>query len=352
MESKKYIFLTACLLLCAVIQLNSITNPVNNDLVLVKGGFFEMGDVFNEGKDDEKPVHKVTLSDFYICKYEVTVGDFKKFANETGYITNGEKPVDKQKQDELVQKVMPLFKEEEKNKETIKKLFNEILSFGGMSYWDCDKSTWGMNTTFIWKGPGFEQSDDDPVVCLSWNDAAHYCNWLSKKENLAPAYKTETGELLDKDGNETTDITKVRGYRLPTEAEWEYAARERGKKVRFGNGKDVASSDEICFDANRGDFLYLKKGEFRRKTVPVGSFKPNSLGLYDMSGNSWEWCCDYYGEYEKKSVKDPFRSEGFRRVIRGGRWGANASGIRVFARDKYQALNRCNNSGFRIAKSK
>ncbi|KAA3657631.1 MAG: NACHT domain-containing protein, partial [Calditrichaeota bacterium] len=121
-----------------------------------------------------------------------------------------------------------------------------------------------------------EYSDDDeqPVLYVNWYEASMFCRWL--------------------------------GCRLPTEAEWEYAAREGGKNVRFGNGKDIADPAEINFNASKTyKRSYSRVGEYRGKTTPVGTFPANAFGLYDMSGNVWEWCQDWYGKYEKSAQTNP-----------------------------------------------
>jgi formylglycine-generating enzyme required for sulfatase activity len=178
---------------------------------------------------------------------------------------------------------------------------------------------------------------------------------LSKKEGLPPAYDLETGDLLDAKGRPVTDVTKVKGYRLPTEAEWEFAARERGKKIRFGNGKNSARSSEMNFNAAGRQFPYSEKGELRGRTIPVGSFEPNGLGLHDMSGNVWEWCSDFVCEYTSEPQTDPYQVKGLimgpRRTARGGPWVGDASFARVTARIGWVANDRCNNIGFRIARS-
>jgi formylglycine-generating enzyme required for sulfatase activity len=319
------------------------------NMVFIEGGSFEMGDVFNEGRENEKPVHRVTLTGFYLGKHEVTVKEFKEFIKETGYITNAERSISSRLEKEYREK----FKSEKLTAKEKKELFVELLSImGGCYCFNPETKKWEMKPDANWKKPYFKQSNKDPVTCVSWQDAINYCNWLSEKEKLPRAYDSKTGELLDKNGKTTTDINLVKGYRLPTEAEWEYAAREKGEKKRFGNGKDIARSSEINFDATQTNFPFLKKGIFRKKTTPVGSFKPNSLGLYDMSGNVWEWCCDYMGGYEKEEKSNPIRTIGSERVARGGRWSSFSLELRVNARFSWVPANRCNNIGFRIARSK
>ena len=231
-------------------------------------------------------------------------------------------------------------------------LVDEILSYSGSAWWDNDNLRFGMDPDINWRKHFFEQSDREPAVCLSWDDSIHYCNWLSEKEGLPAAYDLKTGELLDENGNPTRDLTLVRGYRLPTEAEWEYAAREGGKQVRFGNGGDIARAGKINYRADAEGISYSEPGEYRMKTTPVGSFAPNALGLYDMSGNALKWVYDYYGPYSVEQSVNPICSEGYKRVIRGCRWGGDASEIRAARRDEYEAANRCDASGFRIARSK
>jgi formylglycine-generating enzyme required for sulfatase activity len=145
-----------------------------------------------------------------------------------------------------------------------------------------------------WKSVGFEQAGDHPVVNVSWIDAQTFCKWLSKKEG--------------------------RTYRLPTEAQWEYACRA-GTTTPFAFGETISTND-VNYD---GNYVYGngKKGEYRRKTTPVGSFKPNAWGLYDMHGNAWELCQDGFDEhfYQNSPMIDPTGPENYRvRVSRGGSW--------------------------------
>jgi formylglycine-generating enzyme required for sulfatase activity len=305
-------------------------------MLSIVGGTFKMGDVFDEGVRFATPVHEVTVSSFYLNKYETTVEEFAAFVKETSYVTSAEK-------------------ESEDATAHAEDEYNAMLSSRGAHVMDpaADRMSWMANAG--WKNPQYEQSPKEPVTCVSWRDAVSYCNWLSTKENLPVAYDVKTGNLLDAQGQPTTDVTKVRGYRLPTEAEWEYAARERGKKIRFGNGRNIARSSEMNFNAAEGEFPYAEKGEFRWKTTPVGSFTPNSLGLYDMSGNVWEWCSDFLGRYAKQSQTNPYEQKGMmgpRRAARDGPWAGDASWARASARIGWVADDRCSMIGFRIARSK
>jgi formylglycine-generating enzyme required for sulfatase activity len=321
---------------------------VTEHLVLVQGGRFDMGDPFREGRRDEVPVHPVTLADFYLAKYEVTLEAFSAFMEETGYTTSSENPVDREAQE----KIMKRLEEKERFDEEAYRLAMELISYGGCYKWDPDTEAFEYLLDCNWRTPHFDQGRRDPVVCVSWIDAINFCNWRSRKAGLAEAYDLETGALLDRNGEVTTDVTRVEGFRLPTEAEWEYAAREGGRTVRFGNGRNLALAEEINFNASRGGFDYARTGVYRKRTLPVGSFAPNALGLHDMSGNAWEWCTDCYQPYTDDKRANPIQVRGDRRVVRGGRWGGDAQGARVFARDHFEPNNRCNNSGFRLARSK
>lgn len=275
-------------------------------IVYIEGGSFLMGDQFGDGHKwlPETPVHEVEVGSFYIGRYEVTAGQFRQFATNTGYVTSAEKREG--------------------------------------AYSQTPEET-------HWKLLPFKQTDDEPVLQMSWNDAAHYCNWLSRKEGLPIAYDEKIWTLLDGEGGPTSDTRQVRGYRLPTEAEWEFAARERGRKVRFGNGQNVACSDEINFDATSDRYPYGQAGINRNRSMPVGSFKPNTLGLFDMSGNAWEWVNDCAGDYPNEKRINPCIPGDEPRILRGGSMGGDAKSVRVCSRACFGRADHCGNSGFRIA---
>jgi formylglycine-generating enzyme required for sulfatase activity len=317
-------------------------------LVRVTGGAFSMGDVFGEGRENERPVHAVTLSDFDIGRYEVTVAQFRAFIEETGYRTSAEAPVDLEAHREIMERATS----GDLSPRERTALQARILLLGGAGAWDPDARRWiGYDPYLTWRNPGFEQRADHPAVALSWDDAIRFCNWLSAAEGLPPAYDDGSGALLDEKGAPTSDVSRVKGYRLPTEAEWEYAARDGGTKVRFGNGRDVARSSEIAFDAGAGDFPYLEKGRGSGRTSPVGGYLPNRLGLYGMSGNAWEWVSDRYRPYRPEAQANPYVAVGDERILRGGRWGGDAFEARVFHRSPWVRNDRCNSSGFRVARS-
>jgi formylglycine-generating enzyme required for sulfatase activity len=329
-------------------HLQACARPYEDGLVLVEGGSFMMGDVFAEGGPNELPTHQVTLDDFYLAPTEVTVADFEEFVTSTVYETSAEGPYDPEKHREIMDRGAS----GQMSREEMLQLRDEILRYSGAGYWAAEERQWqGYNPETNWRNPGFEQSRDHPVQAVSWNDAIRYCNWLSEKAGLAPAYDLMNGGLIDAEGNPTTDVTEVRGYRLPTEAEWEYAARERGRDVRFGTGRNTARSAEMNFRGDEAKQPYVELGLYRKGTTPVGTFPANSIGLHDISGNAWEWVSDTYTAYDTVTASNPYKVNGSERILRGGRWGGDAFEARVFHRSSWPRNDRCNNSGFRIARS-
>ncbi len=237
-----------------------------------------MGDTWGDGYSNEKPTYKVTLTyDFYIGKYETTFDEYDAFCEAMGR----SKPNDQD---------------------------------------------WGRVTR--------------PAINVSWSDAMAYCNWLSEKYRLPKAYD-DKGNLLDKDGMITTDPSKVVGYRLPTEAEWEYAARGGNKSQGYKYAGSDNVSDVAWYSSNSGN-----------KTQEVGTKAFNELEIYDMSGNVWEWCSDWYGSYSSSAQTNPYNSiTGSRRVNRGGSWLHVATSVRVANRGRSTPTSANYGLGFRIART-
>ncbi len=178
--------------------------------------------------------------------------------------------------------------------------------------------------------PSYFKGTNTPVESVSWYDAVEYCNKRSQREGLTPVY-TINGESVTADWN-------ANGYRLPTEAEWEYAARGGNES----KGYKYAGSDNV-------DQVGWYSGNSGRKTHKVGGKSPNELGLYDMSGNVWEWCWDWYGSYSSGSQTNPKGpSSGSSRVERGGGWYGLAGHLRSAYRNLYSPGDSDLNLGFRL----
>ncbi len=199
---------------------------------------------------------------------------------------------------------------------------------------------WEQKAHADWRDPYFSQSEVDPVVLVSWYAAVKFCNWLSRKEGLTVAY-SGSGKDIQCDYSSN-------GYRLATEAEWEYAA-EGGHKSR---GYEYPGSKYAYAGSNLEDEVgwhYFNSG---KKTHPVEQKKPNELGFYDMSGNVWEWCWDWYGKYSLSEQADPRGpSTGSERVCRGGGWDSYEWRMRVESRFHINPLFGTNTTGFRVVRT-
>jgi formylglycine-generating enzyme required for sulfatase activity len=251
---------------------------VTLELVRIPAGTFTMGSA--DGGDDEKPPHTVTIAKpFYLGRTEVTVGQFRRFVEAERYRTQAE-------------------------------------ADGQGGYGVTADGQWGQRPEFTWTNTGVPQSDDHPVVNVSWNDAVAFCNWLGR--------------------------TTGRTVALPTEAEWEYACRA-GAPTKFSFGGDEARLGEYAWFA----------GNIGKGPRPCGQKRANVWGLYDMHGNVWEWCRDgqraYAGQAETDPVGPPAAAGGG--VVRGGAFDMDPRLCRAAGRLVRATWSRGNALGFRVSVS-
>lgn len=313
------------------------SDPKHPGMVWIRGGAYRMGGDNAQAQPDEYPKHSVTVNNFWMDKTEVTNAQFAAFVKATGYVTTAERKPDW----EQLKKDLP--PGTPKPDESL--LVPASLIFAPPSHpvpLDDYSQWWAWKQGASWKqpeGPGssLKGKENYPVVQVSWEDAMAYCKWAGK--------------------------------RLPTEAEWEFAARGGLKDNVYPWG-----NEEVQHGKHKGNFW---DGHFPDKnteedqfyfTAPVGSFFPNGYGLYDMAGNVWEWCADYYDYNYYKQVPDgtkdpkgPSKSydpdEPFarKRVIRGGSFLCNESyctGYRVSRRMKTTEDSGLEHLGFRCVSDK
>jgi len=312
---------------------------IPDDMVYIPNGGFEMGDHFEpEGYDDELPLHPVLLDAFFMGKYEITNQQYCDFLN-SAYDSN-----------------------EIKVDGGVVYDFNDT----GNSYPYCDTYSASTYSQIDFSDPDFSvrakgepprDMNDDPMVEVSWYGSVAYCNWRSSTEGYEECYDLSTWDC---------NFSK-HGYRLATEAEWEYAARGGLAGKRFPwNDPNISHSRANYYSYWQGGSPYYPYDESLTEgyhpdwddgvypyTSPAGTFAANGYGLYDMAGNVWEWCNDWYASdyYDTSPYDDPTGPvSGSYRVLRGGGWYYYAYDCRVAVRffDVGFAVFRLSYLGFRI----
>lgn len=256
-------------------------------MVLIPGGDFQMGT--ENGFTFEKPVHMVKVRPFYMDSHEVTVADFRRFVEQTRYVTEMEKQGQSQ-----------------------------AFDFNRGQWMDVSRASWRFP-----QGKGNAAAKPkQPVTQVSWNDAVAYAKW--------------------------------EGKRLPTEAEFEFAARGGLKDAEYSWGNELRPNGKCVANWWQGTFPAQNNLEDGfAGPAPVGSFPPNGYGLYDITGNAWEWCADWFDKtyYSRSPKVDPQGPEsGDVRVIRGGSFMCSenyCTGFRVAARNRKPPTQGSNNVGFR-----
>jgi len=269
-------------------------NSVGMEFVLIPAGRFVMGEPSSQTAESDQegpaapvPPHPVWITKpFFMSTTEVTVSQFREFVLSTGYRPSSE-------------------------------------TSNSTVIWNRNRQQmdWDLLPGFHWKNPGFEQSEACPVVAGDWFDAFAFCAWLSTNEG--------------------------RDYRLPTEAEWEYACRA-GSKTPFYTGEKIAT-----FQANFDAVFNRWAKAYPGRTLPVASFAPNAHGLHDMAGNVWEWCADWWAGDEYYQFRSPLRdpqgpSRGFSRILRGGSWGNSLEACRSGRGWANAPTHTCSDTGFRV----
>jgi len=309
------LFLTGC---------NKQPAPAPEGMAFVEGGEFVMG-IEHPMMPEAAPLHRVRVDDFYIDVTEVTNAAFLKFVEETGYITVAERPMDPTEFPGVDDAL----------------LVPGSVVFNSPSYPLADGAMargWSFVPGASWKhpaGPGSSIAgrENHPVVHVAWEDAVAYARWAGK--------------------------------RLPTEAEWEYAARGGLRQAEFVWGGEMAPKGKYMANVFQGDFPFKNSAKDRYiYTAPVGSFPANAFGLYDMSGNVWEWVSDwysprYYSEVAKQTVaQNPrgpseLRAEKRMKVQKGGSFMCTddfCARFRPGARGRGDIDTGSSHVGFRLVK--
>ena len=288
-------FLTATFLIGLIFEYSTAHGKefYEPEMVVIKGGDFMMGSPESEPeRDSDEYQNLVHVDDFAIAKTEVTKGQFQVFVTDTSYKTEAE-------------------------------------TGDGCHGWTDSGFSSEKNKKYNWRNVGFSQTDDHPVVCISWNDAMAYISWLNKK----------TGKT----------------YSLPTEVQWEYAARaktttayywgnETTQSCRYANSADQKAKESLpswfSFAECNDDFVF---------TSPVAHYQANGFGLYDMSGNVWEWMCNEYNERMARECAADETKNNAARAWRGGSWGVISRNLRSAARNGNTPDSRDIVIGFRLA---
>jgi len=323
----------------ATVYSNGITGTAaHSGMMWIDGGVFKMGSSNEEGRSDEYPQHQVRVNGFWMDATEVTNAQFEKFVTATGYITEAEKAPDW----EEIKKQLPPGTPKPADSELVAAslVFTSpahVVDLRNAAQW------WSWTKNANWRHPKGANSsvkgkENFPVVHISWNDAQAYCKWAGK--------------------------------RLPTEAEWEFAARGGLKDQPFSWGNEDVANGKAKANTWQGHFPDNNTGTDGFKGLaPTKSFASNGYGLYDMAGNVWEWCIDWYTpDYYAQSntgivVNPKGPSSGLdpdeptipKRVVRGGSFLCHASycsSYRVSARMKTSPDTGLEHTGFRCVSDK
>lgn len=251
-------------------------------------------------RNEEQPQHRVLLTrPIRIGRTEVTVGQYRRFVTATNYVTETER-------------------------------------FGGGNSSKPDEAD-PIKRKALWHSPGYPATERSPVTQITWNDMIVFCNWLSEQEGRERCYRQNEPGVWER-------VANANGYRLPTEAEWEFACRA-GTTTHYSFGDDLAALD---------DYAWFNRTAEKGKEIgarPAASKLPNAFGLYDMHGNAWERCQDFHDPnwYARSPLEDPQGpATGGRRVVRGAGWHYFDLHCRSAYRNNYSPIARTGNTGFRV----